>query len=132
MSKFVKVYDASVQEAALRLCKGSYQRNIVLGRESLSGSTLKGKAKNWSMKYAHSRNALLLRFKEAGLSVHEEQQDHGRRVLVFGEPGCTCDQLPEFDMDGSRFDGVCKWCEKQMQDAYGPNQEWPPGAPKYS
>lgn len=37
---------------------------------------------------------------------------------------CDCDSLPEFDMDGSHFDGVCKKCaerirkDEQESDAY--------------
>lgn len=29
---------------------------------------------------------------------------------------CQCDNLPEFDMDGSRFTGVCRACSKRNQE----------------
>lgn len=48
------------------------------------------------------------------------------------EVGCTCDRLPQFDMDGSLFSGRCRWCEKheaQMTEDY--DGDWPPGAPVY-
>lgn len=35
---------------------------------------------------------------------------------------CTCDKLPEFDMDGTLFSGCCRFCEteinKATEDAY--------------
>lgn len=33
--------------------------------------------------------------------------------------GCTCDRLPKFDMDGSRFSGRCRWCEEQAKTEAG-------------
>lgn len=80
---WVEVKDELALEEALLLCKGSYQRDVVLGFQSLSGSTLRGAAKNWSRKYAVSRRELMDRLTRRGLA-REEVRDHGRRVLVIG------------------------------------------------
>lgn len=31
------------------------------------------------------------------------------------ETECDCDKLPEFDMDGSYFDGVCRKCQARQE-----------------
>ncbi len=68
---------------ALAQCRGSYQRNLVHGVESVSGSTLRGKAKHWGLRYQESRCNLLRRLRKAGLAVTERIGEHGRRVLVL-------------------------------------------------
>ena len=78
------INDSSVLDAALTLCRGSYQRNLLLGRENLSGSTLKGKAKSYSGKYAASRRAILARCAAAKLPISETTGSHGKRLLVIG------------------------------------------------
>jgi hypothetical protein len=65
--------------AALKLAKGSYQRNIILGIESLSGSTIRGTARDWKGKYFQSRDSLLRRLRTAEVPF-AEQGDH----LLFG------------------------------------------------
>jgi hypothetical protein len=70
--------------AALALCKGCYQRDVVNGYEALSGSTLRGKARRYGGRYAASRDALLARLRAAGVPVGEERQARGKRVLVIG------------------------------------------------
>lgn len=54
--------EASIPQAivdAVHACAtGDYQRSVLSGRESWSGSTLTGKAKQYSGKYAASRTAL--------------------------------------------------------------------------
>jgi hypothetical protein len=70
--------------AALPLARGSYQEAILRGSESLSGSTLRGRAKSYSGRYRASAQSLVARLAAAGISVREERQDHGRRVLVLG------------------------------------------------
>jgi len=81
---WVDVRDEEALERALALCKGEYQRNLVLGYESLSGSTLRGRASNWNSKYASSRDNLLQRLRESGVPVSERREDHNRRILVIG------------------------------------------------
>ena len=71
-------------QAALQLAKGSYQASILHGWESLSGSTLKGRAKKYGARYQASIRSLLRRMTEAGIPHAERRGDHGRRVLVIG------------------------------------------------
>jgi hypothetical protein len=54
----------NTQEKALELCKGSYQRNLVLGRETLGGSTLRGKAKSYMGRYDQSARNLISRLRK--------------------------------------------------------------------
>jgi len=84
MSKFVEINDPAVHVAALTFARGRYQVNLLNGVESLSGSTLRGSARDWGAHYKESRTNLLERIQKAGLPVREEIRDHGRRVLVFG------------------------------------------------
>jgi len=83
MGKWADV-DGAVLETALACTRGSYQRGVVLGLESLSGSTLRGKAKKYGVHYARSRTNLLSRLKRAGVAVSERKGTHGRRILVLG------------------------------------------------
>jgi hypothetical protein len=69
---------------ALSLAKGSYQRDVLLGRHSLSGSTLKGKARQYGGVYATSRANLIKRLVEHGVRVSEEIGSHNKRLLVIG------------------------------------------------
>lgn len=74
--------DPRCVSTALAQCRGEYQRNLVLGRESLSGSTLRGKARRWSGRYAQSSGSLLRRLRLSGLDVSVCTAEHGARVLV--------------------------------------------------
>jgi len=85
VGKYVIVNNPAAQAECIKLAKGTYQVAILEGMESLSGATLRGRARNWSGRYKTSRGNLLGRIKEAGLPVKEVIVDHGRRVLVFGE-----------------------------------------------
>ena len=66
----------------LPLARGSYQRDLLLGRENLSGSTLKGRARQWGARYHAHRMALLARLRAAGFAVSERRAEHGARILV--------------------------------------------------
>ena len=68
---------------AVTVARGKYQQNLILGLESLSGSTLKGKAKQWSGKYHNSRQELFQRMRAAGV-VFSERWLEKRKVLVIG------------------------------------------------
>ena len=76
--------DPSLQEAALALARGSYQRDLLLGSEAWSGSTLQGKAKNWGRSYNASRWELLKRLTEAGIP-HRYETIERRKILVVGD-----------------------------------------------
>lgn len=84
LTDWTLVLDEAALDAALNLARGSYQRDLLLGRESLSGSTLTGAAKSWGGRYAASRRGLLARMSEAGIAWCEARGPHGRRVLVLG------------------------------------------------
>lgn len=71
-----------VLAAALPLARGSYQRDLLRGVESLSGSTLKGRAREWGARYQAHRTALLARLRAAGFRVSERRAEHGARILV--------------------------------------------------
>jgi len=70
---------------ALDLCKGRYQENLIRGIESLSGATLRGKARQYGAQYKRSRENLLKRMTQAGIPWKEERGPHGKRILVIGE-----------------------------------------------
>ncbi len=57
----------NAQEQALKLARGSYQRNLILGHETLGGSTLRGKAKTYSGRYNQSARNLIARLKANGI-----------------------------------------------------------------
>lgn len=81
------VYAVHLDEASLRealaLCRGPYQRALVLGHHALSGATLRGRAASYARVYARSRDALLSRLYAAGVG-REVRGPRGRRVLVIG------------------------------------------------
>jgi len=83
MGKFALVNNPETQRAALKLAKGCYQRDILLGNEAISGSTLRGKAKNYGSRYRRSAEAVIARCQSAGLDVDICIMDHGRRTVCF-------------------------------------------------
>lgn len=54
-------------DVAFSLARGRYQRAIARGEAALSGSDLRGKARDWSVNYHRSRVAFLSRVREAGI-----------------------------------------------------------------
>lgn len=85
MSKLIEVLSELDYQAALRLTRGSYQRNILLGIESISGSTLVGTARSYGYHYAQSRKSLLHRMREAHITFSIAVREPGHRhVLVIG------------------------------------------------
>lgn len=74
-----------VRDEALALAKGSYQRNLLYGYEAWSGASLKGRARDWSSKYAHSRQALINRLNKAGLMAFFVKEGK-RKVLLVRRP----------------------------------------------
>lgn len=84
MSGFSVINDKEIFEKALKLAKGSYQRNILNGYESLSGSTLTGKAQKYSGRYRQSSQNLIKRCQQNGLLVREITGEHNKRILVIG------------------------------------------------
>ena len=84
MGKWSRIEDQAAFDAALKLCGGKYQEDLLCGHEAISGSTLKGRARNFGGKYRISRQAILGRMTAAGIAWRIEIQDHGRKVLVIG------------------------------------------------
>lgn len=78
------VIDQSEALKALALARGKYQRALLAGVENLSGSSLAGKAKRYSGRYAQSRSNLLDRMTAAGVKWSEARGPHNRRILVIG------------------------------------------------
>lgn len=73
-------------EKALKLCRGHYQRAIILGDARISGGDLQGKARKYGGRYAASREALFSRLRLNGVKFAEAlEYPHRKRVLVFGE-----------------------------------------------
>lgn len=68
--------------AAIVCAKSPYQRDVLYGDATWSGSELRGKAKKYGGRYHHSREALLGRLREAGLSVERTTGAKGRIVVV--------------------------------------------------
>jgi len=72
-----------VLDIALTQAKGPYQRGLLEGRESLSGSTLQGKARKYKVRYQASRARLLKRVEDVGVSVSEKHDEQGLRILLL-------------------------------------------------
>lgn len=82
-----------VERAIWHAPRGTYQESLLEGRETWSGSSLRGKAREYAGKYAASRAALLAEINRRlpdGWTAATEILDR-RRVLVVTSP------------DGQRF-----------------------------
>jgi len=85
MPDYSRILDVTARDAALSLCRGEYQRNLILGREALSGATLTGRARDYSGRYRASGRNLLARMTAAGIPWREDRGARGKRILVIGE-----------------------------------------------
>jgi len=81
-SRVVNTFDF---ERAMKLARGSYQKDILFGRESMSGSTLRGRASKWSNKYRTSRFSLLNRLQKHGIKTELVKGENGQIILVIGD-----------------------------------------------
>jgi hypothetical protein len=70
--------------AALKLARGCYQRDILLGAEAISGATLRGAAKRYGGRYKISAQNLLSRCEASGLAISEIRGAHNKRIIVIG------------------------------------------------
>jgi len=76
--------ELSVTDQAMDLARGSYQRNLIRGFESWSGSSLRGTATEYAGRYRTSRDNLLDRITGAGLGdVFRGRRN--RAVLLLGD-----------------------------------------------
>lgn len=64
-------------DRALAQARGEWQRNVILGRETLGGSTLRGRAKSYAGRYQQSGRNLLARLDAAGIPYHIELGPRG-------------------------------------------------------
>lgn len=79
------VVDPVCLDAVLKLARGPYQRALVNGIDSWSGSTLSGKAKDWCLSYRTSRESLRARICAHGFHTRFAITHTGRMVLVVEE-----------------------------------------------
>jgi|GEM_PF-4949610 len=72
-----------IEDILYAQARGSYQRSLILGTENWSGSSLKGKAREYSGRYAQSAGRLLKRCQEAlgpyGCKVYTKRVPTGGR-----------------------------------------------------
>ncbi len=130
------------RQKASSLARGAYQRGLLAGTESWTGSTLGGPATEWTDSYEVSRNHLLARLQQAGLELAFENVA-GKRILVVGanrpsswgrligqEADDVLDQVRRFDtmpfMSETDPDAHVDFPEKPISPNYTPNaQECP-------
>jgi hypothetical protein len=84
MQSHIIVKNLEAQAEALKLARGCYQYALLTGGESLSGSTLRGKAANFSSRYKMSRENLISRCISAGIKISETTGNNNKRILVIG------------------------------------------------
>jgi hypothetical protein len=84
LNGWTRIQTPGALETALSVARGCYQRNLLRGVESLSGSTLRGVAASYGYHYARSRKNLLARVRAVGVDVSEERGERGKRILVLG------------------------------------------------
>jgi len=85
MGEYTKVYDKAQYKKALGLARGSYQQNLIRGRQAWSGADLRGRAGHWGSQYKRSRDSLLRRLKKAGIEMCWPRKPHNKLVLVIGK-----------------------------------------------
>jgi hypothetical protein len=67
----------------------TYQRRLIRGWESLSGSTIKGRAVKWGACYARSRDSALSKIG----TYTEIKGTNSKRILVVGDTAVTLVQI---------------------------------------
>lgn len=70
-------------DRALKLCRGAYQRRLVLGQARLSGSELGNMPVHCLIAYNRSRRSLLDRLETHGIQSTEKTGPHNARILVL-------------------------------------------------
>ena len=80
---FSTINNQETLNKALKLCRGIYQKNLLLGKQRLSGADLSGNAKKYIGKYRQSSKNLLNRLQAAGLNIREIRGHHNRREIII-------------------------------------------------
>ena len=75
---------STAYDRALAQARGAYQRGLIVGRESLCGSTLGPRRVAWVEKYRASRDAVLQRLRDCGIDYQIIRHWSGKRILVIG------------------------------------------------
>jgi hypothetical protein len=75
-----------VETKAMQLAKGSYQRSLLYGSEAWSGSTLVGRAAQYSASYHRSRSDLLLRLSAAEIPYEFVTENRKKILIIGGKP----------------------------------------------
>jgi len=77
---------SAAMRRALTLARGTYQRDILLGRARVSGADLQGKAARWGARYYESRWTVLGRVWDAGLPmvIARWPRAHGLLTVEWG------------------------------------------------
>lgn len=71
--------------AAGKLCRGTYQKSLWQGNARWSGADLRGVAKEFSSRYAQSRNNLAARWNDADIPYYiAPMPDSGMHVIFWG------------------------------------------------
>lgn len=91
--------DIKKKKIVMAQSRGVYQTELLLGRHTWSGSSLRGEARKWSARYADSRNGLVDRINEAllphGWAAYTDLRDKHQgsagpsrpmRVLILQTP----------------------------------------------
>jgi hypothetical protein len=71
-------------DTAMPLARGCYQRAILTGDARVSGSDLRGRAREFGARYSRSRANLMGRLTAAGIGWRIATRERGLRVLEFG------------------------------------------------
>jgi hypothetical protein len=83
MGDWSDVEDDVILRRALRCARGDYQRALIYGDEATSGSTLKGKAREYSGRYKASVVGLMSRLERLdGILCYVEKRGQ-RHVLIL-------------------------------------------------
>jgi hypothetical protein len=103
----------SIMEQALGLARGSYQRNLIRGFETWSGSSLRGRAAEYAGRYSTSRSNLLDRIEGAGLGA----VFRGRRARAVLLLGAAADYARQADREARRIHRECNSASSAMYAA---------------
>lgn len=91
--RYTVITDPESYEMALEQARGTYQRNVLRGVESITGSTIEDR--NNLVNYRRSREALLARLKEHEIETHRIRGEGNRELLVIGPLPEGVQDVPE-------------------------------------
>lgn len=80
------ILDNDSFNAAISVCRGVYQSDIINGRQAISTADLKGKAKEYGAHYRRSIRNLLQRMEDRDIKHKIIKAKKGKLILVIGEP----------------------------------------------